>query len=52
MEEKKELGFTPLKNQFVWMYNENEKINKKIKISEIDNYIQIGWKRGRKFPFK
>lgn len=35
-----------------WIYNEKEKINKKIKISELDNYINNGWNKGRKIPFK
>lgn len=35
----------------IWIYNENEKISKSIKKDELDNYIQLGWKKGRKIKF-
>lgn len=35
-----------------WIYNLEEKINKKIKKSDLDYYINLGWKKGRKIPFK
>ena len=37
---------------FCWIYNEIENINKKININNLDYYIQLGWKRGRKIKFK
>lgn len=33
-----------------WIYNNIE--NKKIKIEELDNYIKLGWNKGRKIKFK
>lgn len=35
-----------------WIYNLEEKINKKIKLNELDNYIKLGWNKGRKIIFK
>jgi len=37
---------------FCWVYNYQLKINKKIKLEELDNYINNGWNKGRKIKFK
>ena len=35
----------------VWIYNENEKISKSIKKELLNDYIKLGWKKGRKMKF-
>ena len=35
----------------VWIYNEVEKISKSIKKDQLDDYIKLGWKKGRKMKF-
>ena len=35
----------------VWIYNENEKISKSIKKELLNDYIKLGWKKGRKIKF-
>lgn len=35
----------------VWVYNEQQKVNKSIKQEEIDKYISLGFKKGRKLKW-
>lgn len=35
----------------VWIYSEEERVTKKIQHHELNHWIELGWKRGRKIKF-
>lgn len=35
-----------------WIYNDNQRKNKKIKKSDINKYLKVGWLKGRKMHYK